>query len=202
MGINQNAKSNLQILHHAGITGFCILHNSGSYFFRKSFYLCAGYNIHLYRNILLIMKANLIFSILFLLAYVAPLQSMAQSGNAALQGAWTINKVEIKKTVDNSPPTSKVFNSGDDMSFGFIQTPVKIIFTADQVTFEYANYESVGTYSLQGSTLRVGFASHSTDYNCTFPQGSIRLSQTVNYVINDDEASHQAKEEYTFHGNK
>jgi hypothetical protein len=127
---------------------------------------------------------------------------MAQSGNAALQGVWTINRVEIKKTIDNGLPTSKVFYHGDDMSFGFIQAPVKITFADDRVTFEYAGYQSVGTYSLQGNTLHIEFASHSTDYNCTFPQGGIRLGQTVNYVINDEDAVHQAKEEYTFNGQK
>ncbi|MDR1259698.1 MAG: hypothetical protein LBK65_10575 [Tannerellaceae bacterium] len=148
------------------------------------------------------MKVNLIFSITFLLFYAMPLQSLAQSENSALHGAWTISMVEIKKTIDNGLPTSKVFYPGDDMSFGFVHTPVKITFADDLVTFEYAGYQSAGTYSLQGNTLQVRFATHMADYNCILSEGTLQLSQIVNYAINDDEASHQAKDEYTFYGQK
>jgi hypothetical protein len=126
---------------------------------------------------------------------------MAQSGNAALQGVWTINKIEIKKTIDNDPPTSKVFYPGDDMSFGF-ETPVKITFAADQVIFEYANWQDSGEYYLENNRIHIDFPDQSCVYTYTLAGESIRLGSVISYVINEDKQVRQAEEQYTLYGQK
>jgi hypothetical protein len=144
------------------------------------------------------MKCILILSTLLLLC---PWQGRAQSGNASLMGTWNIRQVELRQTVDNGSPTLKVFNPGDDAST-FVQLPTKITFTAGNATFEYADRQESGTYQLQGSTLQVGFATQIASYTYLLSEGNLRLGQTVEYVINEGETVHRAKEEYTFYGQK
>jgi hypothetical protein len=146
------------------------------------------------------MRIILILSIILLLC---PWHTgRAQSGNASITGTWNIQKVELRQTVDNGAPALKVFNPGDDASSTFVQLPAKITFTAGNVTFEYADRQEIGTYQLQGNTLKVGFAMQMVNYACLLSEGSLRLSQTVEYIINEGETVHQAKDEYTFYGQK
>jgi hypothetical protein len=144
------------------------------------------------------MRTILILSTILLLCP----QGRAQSGNASLTGTWNIQKVELRQTVDNGAPALKVFNSGDDASSTFVQLPAKITFTAGNVTFEYADRQEIGTYQLQGNKLQVGFAAQMVSYTYILSEGNLRLGQTVEYVINEGETVHRAKDEYTFYGQK
>ncbi|MDR1356930.1 MAG: hypothetical protein LBJ58_04585 [Tannerellaceae bacterium] len=143
----------------------------------------------------------LLFSLLLLYPWHT---GNAQSGNASLVGTWNIRQVELRQTVDNGAPTLKVFNPGDDTSSSstFVRLPVKITFAGSNVTFEYPNRKSAGTYRLQGNTLNIGFSTQMVDYTYILSEGNLRLSQTVEYVINEGETVHRAKEEYTFYGQK
>ncbi|MDR1356304.1 MAG: hypothetical protein LBJ58_01395, partial [Tannerellaceae bacterium] len=75
-------------------------------------------------------------------------------------------------------------------------------FDATSVTFEYAARQRVGRYTMSGGRLHIEFISHAVDYGCILSGNGIKLTQTVDYVINDEETVHQATDEYTIYGQK
>jgi hypothetical protein len=144
------------------------------------------------------MKANLLFLTLIAIC-LAPV-CHAQSGHTNLEGTWTINKVKITKTVDNTSAVNEYAVGGEEIP-SFTPCPRKISFSGDAVTFEYADFEESGAYSLEGSTLRVDFPNQPCEYTCTLTEEGIRVEGTTHYVINDTEV-HQAEEQYIFFGQK
>jgi hypothetical protein len=124
----------------------------------------------------------------------------AQSDNTPLLGTWTIRSVELRQTVDNTV-SFKAFNPRSAV-FGFIRSPQAITFTSDSFTLVYADSQETGTYTLQGNTIHVDFPTHPCEYAWLLAgNGELQLSQSLEYVINDDRV-HKAKDECKFYGRK
>jgi hypothetical protein len=145
------------------------------------------------------MRTNLLFFALIAIC-LAPV-FRAQSGNTNLEGTWTINKVKITKTVDNTSAVNEYAVGGDKIP-SFAPCPLKIIFSGDAVTFDYTDRQASGTYRLEGNSLHIDFPTHPADYTCTLTAEGIQLQGISRYVINDTEVQHQAEEQYVYYGQK
>jgi hypothetical protein len=144
------------------------------------------------------MRTNLLFFALTAIC-LAPV-CRAQSGHTNLEGTWTINKVKITQTVDNTISVNE-YAVGSDEIPSFAPCPLKIIFSGNAVTFEYPDRQASGTYRLEGNALHIDFPTHPADYTCTLTAEGIQLQGISHYVINDTEV-HQAEEQYVYYGQK
>jgi hypothetical protein len=142
-------------------------------------------------------------SLLFLIAFCAALTAYGQKtptnasfeGQKNITGTWIIDTTIIKQTVDGVHTTKAYI--ARDTAFTFVKRPLKIIISASEITFEYADWSNSGTYTVEGNRLLVGFPTHRAEYRYSIESGKLQLYHTVEYVIDGE---HQAEEQCNFKG--
>jgi hypothetical protein len=144
-------------------------------------------------------KKNLLFFVAFCAALTAygkktPTQA-SFAGLENITGTWIIDTTVIKQTVD-SVSTTKTYLAGDT-AFTFVRRPLKIIISASEITFEYADWSNSGAYTVEGNRLLVDFPTHRAEYRYSIESGKLQLYYTAKYVIDGE---HQAEEQCNFKG--
>ncbi len=117
-----------------------------------------------------------------------------------LVGAWTINRVKVKKTVDHVS-SEKTYSLKQKFET-FYPCPKKITFTADRkAIFEYNDNRVSGPdeYTVEGNQIKVmvPVAVYTYEYTIT-ETGELQLINSVSYNRN----STSIVEEYTYFGTK
>ena len=150
-----------------------------------------------------IMRKNtflIIKTILLLMLF----SSNAFSQGGTLEGAWIIEQVKIKKTV-NGVAAEKTYSKGERIE-SFISCPQKVTFKAgNKVVFEYSGQESLeAEYTVEGNKIKIKNIEAMLEYGFTITgTNTINLTYSIDYVYNrDNQPSDKIKEEFIFYGNK
>lgn len=125
---------------------------------------------------------------------LAGVSAMAQD----LTGTWIISNTVIKKTVDDNSTTQSY--SANAQTDSYVKCPRKIIFSGNQITFEYRDgTQEAGQFELQGDKLIRRIPTANLEYKFKLNGNLLQLDYSLSYVI---DGVHKAKEECSFYGYK
>jgi hypothetical protein len=143
------------------------------------------------------MKKNSLFLLMTLLATLTVYGKDASfMGQDNLTGTWIIDTTIIKQTVDGVS-TIKTYLAGDT-AVTFVQRPLKIIITADEITFVYPAGIQKGRYTIDSNKLLIDLPGRIAEYQyILIDSNKIQLHYTIQYVI---DGVHQAEEQCNFKG--
>jgi hypothetical protein len=117
----------------------------------------------------------------------------------ALIGTWVIDTTVVKQTID-SVSVITVYLVGDTATT-YLKRPLKMSFTASQITFDYTEKTESRAYSINGNNIIVNLITHGATY-----QYNIDKSDRIQFVCNVGYWGHEGdtmfwiEEEYTFKG--
>lgn len=125
--------------------------------------------------------------------------SSAYGQNNELEGTWRIDRVIIKKTVNDVESVKTYYLSQDFKSF--IKCPQKVAITSDEIIFEYKNGDmDYSPYLIKDDKIQRLFNSAIFDYEYNISgKNQIQLKNSTNYV---NDGTENVKEEYTLYGHR